>query len=244
MQTKFAPAAPPKVVKTVPKQETVEGSSSDIVVKIAIPLVLAFVAAALNASAVARQMKTQPFLAYKEDLPIGHIIKNSDLVEVKIGGDLGQIPYHRPSENAASELIGRVINRPVKKGELIVESQFGGISVPDLGKYRSFELPRNLSRTLARSVRPGQWFTIRYALKNNTDKVYELGPFEVAPVDQNYRLDSVDAVTVLNLKMNEDTDRQIFMLQEVLEESNKYTHQCVPLSTTPRTPGKSIKETK
>lgn len=235
MQTKTVPVKTTlKNEKTLPSPESKETLGSDFLVKIAIPLVLAFIAAFLNATAVAKQMKTQSFLSYRDNLSFGHIVNENDLVEVKIGGQLGQIPYLKDAKTSRTELIGRVVNRPIKKGELVVESQFGGISVTESSKYRSFELPRNLSRNLARSVRPGQWFTVRYALKNNTGKVYALGPFEVAPIDQNYRLDSSDSVTVLNIKEDADVDQQIFMLQEVLESNSKYTSQCVPLSATPK----------
>jgi hypothetical protein len=233
MQTKpVQPTAVAKNEKNQPKQAAKEAIGSDFLFKIAVPVVLAFIAAFLNANAVAKQMKTQGFLSYKDDLSFGHIVNENDLVEVKIGGQLGQIPYLKDAKTSRTQLIGRIVNRPIKKGELVVESQFGGISVTESSEYRSFELPRNLSRNLARSVRPGQWFTVRYALKNNTDTVYALGPFEVAPIDQNYRLDSSESVTVLNVKEDKDVDQQIFMLQEVLEGNSKYTSQCVPLSAT------------
>jgi len=217
--------------KSQPSQATKEAIGSDFLVKIAVPVGLAIIAAFLNASAVAKQMKTQTFLSYKQDLSFGHIVNENDLVEVKIGGQLGQIPYLKDAKSSRSQLIGRIVNRPIKRGELVVESQFGGISVTESSEFRSFELPRNLSRNLARSVRPGQWFTVRYAMKNNTDSVYALGPFEVAPIDQNYRLDASDSVTVLNVKIDGDVDKQIFMLQEVLENNSKYSSQWVPLSS-------------
>jgi hypothetical protein len=150
MQTKPVQAtAVAKNDKAQPKQATKEAIGSDFLVKIAVPIVLAFIAAFLNASAVAKQMKTQTFLSYKQDLSFGHIVNENDLVEVKIGGQLAQIPYLKDAKTSRTQLIGRIVNRPIKKGELVVESQFGGISVTESSEFRSFELPRNLSRNLA-----------------------------------------------------------------------------------------------
>ena len=232
MQSKSV-APPPRSV-SAPLQNQTEGSSTEILVKIAIPIALAVVAGLLNASAVSRQMQTQPFYAFKEDLPIGHMISVADLHEVRIGGELGGIPYLRPASINKEDFVGRVLNRDIKKGELIVESQFGGISLPK-ARMKSFELPRNSGRLIARSARPGQSVTVQFSIKNDPNAVlYELGPFEVAPVDQNYKSDSHENPLVLNIALDKSTDRQVVKLLEVLENESKYYVLCLPHRAKPK----------
>lgn len=227
LRNSTVPGKPVPQQKPTSLQKPSEGGSTELLVKIAIPIGLAVLAGVLNASAVARQMQTQPFFAFKEELPVGHMLTESDVVEVNLGGELSQIPYMRPTVSSKSELVGRVMNRPVKKGELVVDSQFGGVSLSK-GKSKSFELPRNASRSLARSVRPGQWVSFQYAIKSDAKQIYELGPFEVGPVDPSYRSESTDPATILNVEIGPDSDLQILKLLEVLENENKYHSWCIP----------------
>jgi hypothetical protein len=221
-------------VKPATQSSGSETGGSGLIVKIAIPLVLALVAAMLNATAVARQMKTQAFLTYKQDLTIGHEVTDEDLVEVKLGGDVGQVPYILNTEAAKSELTGRVLNRPVKQGELVVETQFGGISIPGVELVPQ-ELTKDESRNLGQSPRPGQWFYVKYVVREDEGKTFRLGPFQVAPVDKSYRTDSSDSVTVLNLPRDKTADRQIFTLKKILSsgQSGKYDHVVELLASAP-----------
>lgn len=246
MQTKNAiPAAPPKTVKPAQRQEGNEKGGSEVLVKIAIPVVLALVASILNASAVARQMKTQAFLAYNKDLPVGHVVGKEDLAEVKIGGDLGQIPYLLHADTAEAELIGRVVDRPIKKGELVVEGQFGGISVAGQ-ELVPYDLDRDETRALGNSIRPGQWFYVKFQERNEsrekdqiTNSLSEIGPFQVAPVDKTYRTDSSDHVTRLNMYYQDpDRDREILILKDILGSghSGKYRELIEPVAYVPQVP--------
>lgn len=246
MQTKHAtPAAPAKTVKPAPRQEGNEKGGTEVLVKIAIPLVLALVAAVLNASAVARQMKTQTFIAYSKDLPIGHVVGKDDLAEVKIGGDLGQIPYLLHADTARSELVGRVVDRPIKKGELVVEGQFGGVSVAGQ-ELVPYDLDRDETRALGHSIRPGQWFYVKFQERNQTqgkdqitNNLNEIGPFQVAPVDKTYRTDSTDYVIRLNMYYQDpNRDQEILILKDILGSghSGKYRELIEPIAYVPQVP--------
>jgi len=185
---------------TTPRASAVSESSKtpDSILKILLPLGLAVMAGLLNASAVSRQMRTQTYLSFQTDLPIGHVLTEADLAPIDLGGETSQLNVQPAPSDQQLVWMGRVLGQSVKKGELIEEKHFGGVEL-GTSKEETLLLSTNqFGQNEAGLLQPGQWlyFTC-YRKGDQAAPEQHVGPFRVASYDAQRKSDSDGGVLLI-----------------------------------------------
>lgn len=183
-----------------PHTETVGESNKafDSIFKIALPLGLAIMAALLNASAVSQQMQTRTYVAFSADLPIGHVVREEDLVSVELGGQTGQLHVPPFTADDRDVWLGRILGTNVQKGELIAEKHFGGVELGTSKEETLLLSSSQFGQSEAGLLRPGQWvyFTC-YPRRDQTATEVHVGPFRVAAFDAQRQSDGDGGILLI-----------------------------------------------
>jgi hypothetical protein len=194
--------------------------ATDSILKIALPIGLAIMAALLNASAVSQQMQTRSYVAFKADLPIGHVLREEDLVTVKLGGQTGQLNVPPITAQELQAWLGRILGEQVEKGELLTKKHLGGIELGSTKEETLLLSSSQFGQSEAGLLRPGQWvyFTCYPRREPNAQEIH-VGPFRVAAFDTQRQNDG-DGGILLLYEANEKGRSQRRRLVEFLDDGN------------------------
>jgi hypothetical protein len=171
---------------------------TDSILKIALPIGLAVMAALLNASAVSQQMQTRTYVAFKSELPIGHVLREEDLVSVNLGGQTGQLNVPPITAEERQAWLGRILGEKVEKGELITGKHFGGVELGTMKEETLLLSSSQFGQSEAGLLRPGQWvyFTC-YPRRDQTAREIHVGPFRVAAFDAQRQSDGEGGILLI-----------------------------------------------
>jgi hypothetical protein len=186
----------------------------------------------LNASAVSRQMRTQTYLSFQTDLPIGHVLRAEDFEPIELGGATSQLNVQPVLTSQQVAWIGRVLGQSVKKGELVEEKHFGGVELGTSQEETLLLSANQFGQNEAGLLQPGQWiyFTC-YRKGDQTAPELYVGPFRVASYDAQRKSDSEGGVLLI-YTANEKGRRERRRLVEYLDDEN-YRVTATVLGTKP-----------
>lgn len=183
-------------IRTEPVGESIK--TTDSILKIALPIGLAVMAALLNASAVSQQMQTRTYVAFNSDLPVGHVLRVEDVVSVELGGQTGQLNVPPVTTEERQAWLGRILGEKVQKGELITEKHFGGVELGTAKEETLLLSSSQFGQSEAGLLRPGQWvyFTC-YPRRDQTAPEIHVGPFRVAAFDSQRQSDGDGGILLI-----------------------------------------------
>lgn len=207
-------------------------SNVDTWLKISIPIVLALLAAVMNASAIHRQMQTQPYLAFKENLPIGHVVSESDFISIELGGQTANLTVTATNNPDKSHWVGRILGRNSYQGELVREEHFGGVELGTNAEETLLLSEQQIGSSEASLLRPGQWvyFTC-YPKGSTTAAETHIGPFRVAAFDKARKTNNQGGVLLI-YSANEKGRKERRRLVEILD-NNDYRVSTTIMSQKP-----------
>ena len=202
------------------EQTPIAQTSVDTWLKISIPIALAILAAVMNASAVHRQMQTHPYLAFKENLPIGHLVSESDFVSIELGGQTANLTVAPTNNLDKSRWVGRVLGRNSYQGELVREEHFGGVELGTNAEETLLLAEHQIGSSEASLLRPGHWvYFTGYPNGSTTATEIPVGPVRVAAFDKARKANNQGGVLLI-YSANEKGRKERRRLVEFLDNND------------------------